>query len=76
MADFVKNADRAERARRIVKAYGQEVGQPDEDLETNLGDLLADLMHLCEVDQVDFEECLDRGELNFDEEMDDERHSR
>jgi len=74
MADFVKNADRAARARRLVNLYRKEVGhEGSEELYTSVGDLLADLRHLCEVEGLDWDEVDSDGETNFEEELADER---
>ncbi len=42
------NGVRAGFAATALKAFSVRVGDQNEDLETNLGDLLADLMHLCD----------------------------
>jgi hypothetical protein len=41
-----ENARRKRQAREALAAYAKVVGQQTEDRETNLLDLLADLMHL------------------------------
>lgn len=49
-------------------AFVRTTGQEDESEETNIVDLLADLMHLCEARDVSFDDCLDRARRHFADE--------
>lgn len=62
------NARRAQRARNVMDAYTLEVTKD----ESNLADLLADLMHRSHVDceAEDFNNALDRARMNFEAERD------
>jgi len=57
------NEDRAQRARNVMDAYGLEVGED----ESNLTDLLADLMHRSAIDceAENFEDALRRAYMHF-----------
>ena len=55
-----------EAARKALDAYAKAVGQEAEDRETNLLDLLADLMHLMGPEAV--EDCLRRGAMHHEAE--------
>jgi hypothetical protein len=59
----MKNSDRVKRASNLVaKAY-------NDDEETNVRDLLSDLMHLCEYRNYDFTEQLRIATDNFNAEL-------
>lgn len=60
MADLT-NRDRAEFARTALSAMADEVGGKDNDVEIQLGDLMANLMHLCDVEAINFQACVRRG---------------
>jgi hypothetical protein len=45
------NQDHADTARKAIAACGFD---PDQDLETSVSDLLADLAHLCDAESLDF----------------------
>jgi hypothetical protein len=61
-----ENARRKRQARETLAAYAKAVGQETEDRETNLLDLLADLMHLMGPEAV--EDCLRRGAMHYEAE--------
>jgi hypothetical protein len=62
------NGDRAVRAEIAVNAYwGSDAQQ--EPIGDRVSDLLADLMHLCHRDHVDFEVIFDRASRRFEEEQ-------
>ena len=61
-----ENARRKRQARETLAAYAKAVGQEAEDRETNLLDLLADLMHLMGPEAV--EDCLRRGAMHYEAE--------
>lgn len=68
------NADRAARIDVTLDAYraaqtGTKGRQPD---PQDVSDLLADLMHWCRREDVDFEDELKTAGMNFDAEIDEE----
>lgn len=63
-----RTKEHARRARKILKIYIALVGDEDEDLKTQITDLLADLMHLCKVRNQDFENPLRIARQHFSEE--------
>jgi len=52
-----------------------EATQGDGDTETNLVDLLTDLMHLAFVHDIGFNKCLDRATNHYEEEVIEENES-
>jgi len=66
-AQKAENNRRAQRARNTLDAYAVEVGVD----ESNLTDLLADLMHRSHLDceAADFEDGLRRARMHFDAEI-------
>lgn len=58
------NEDRIDTGRQIVDAYGQAMGQD----ESNLSDLLADLMHYAKSEKLDFDAEVERGRFHFEAE--------
>ena len=61
------NATRADRAYRLTLIYRQWTGGED-DPETVLGDLLADLMHNADIEGSDFDAALDRARMYYEDE--------
>ena len=69
----VTNDDRAEWAGEALRAFARKTRQLkgdrwDDDLENVVGDLLCDLMHLCDRDGVDFARVLKNARGNYKEE--------
>lgn len=62
------NNDRADIARTVTTQYMATKGS-DDDLETGITDLLADLMHLCAAQGVDFERALGLAREHFNAEV-------
>ncbi len=58
------NETRINRAITALEAYSEE----DDDLPSNVIDLLTDLMHLCKQQEIDFQGCLLSAEINFESE--------
>ena len=52
------NEQRAQRARQVVAAFTQALASDNEPLQTNITDLLADLMHLCRQEGIAFADAL------------------
>ncbi len=58
------NETRRNRAITALEAYSEE----DDDLASNITDLLTDLMHLCKQQGIEFQGCLLSAEVNFEAE--------
>lgn len=58
------NNQRAEWARKAVDAFAAEAGT--DGLETDIGDLLIDLRHLCDKEGLDWEKIADKATRYFD----------
>jgi len=70
-----KNADRADWAAAAVLKFATVTGMiENEDAETTIGDLLADLMHLCDREGVDFHTCVARASDHYEEEVSEEEN--
>ena len=63
------NATRADRAFRLTLVYRQWIGADEDDPETVLADLLADLMHNADTEGSDFDAVLDRARSHYAEEV-------
>lgn len=65
------NTTRAERALSTLVIHGSDTcgNIIEEDVETVLSDLLADIKHLCRMNDVDFDACLGRGDRHHDAEQ-------
>jgi hypothetical protein len=61
------NHDRASWAQSAIQTFAHETGMDNagEDLPTIIGDLLADLMHLCVQKELDFKGLLETAEMHF-----------
>jgi len=64
------NAQRAGWAYTALEAFANETGQLtsgdfEHDMPSVIGDLLANLMHYCEQEKIDFSLCLARGQGHF-----------
>lgn len=70
MRTFDTNADRATAGQMGLEAYAKSVNMADEEPhEMNLTDLLADLMHFCDREQIDFHSCVARAHDHYREEV-------
>ncbi len=70
------NEDRAARASDVVEYYSNKPGMdPVEDagLKSTLQDLLADMMHLADMEGLDWDSIQTMAEVYFNEEQDEER---
>ena len=61
------NNDRARWANTALSAFVNEVGDSGDE-DTNIADLLCDLMHLCDAHGFDFERVLASGRIHYDAE--------
>jgi hypothetical protein len=64
-----KNQERASWAMIAVQSFQDETGLTGDSLDTAILDLLGDLMHLCDVEGISFESCLERGKWHYDYEL-------
>lgn len=62
------NEQRAEWAAASLSTFAQEAGMENEDKQTQLTDLLADLQHLAARDGLDFAQALRMGAQHYEEE--------
>jgi hypothetical protein len=67
------NKDRAGWAHEALRRFGEITGVGDEDLKTQISDLVADLMHLAKIESVDFDDVLDSARMHYEAELDEER---
>jgi len=71
-----KQESAVERLDPLIERYRRDCGGTDEEMQTVLTDLLADLMHWASAqadeEEVDFETALDSGRMHYDREHDDE----
>lgn len=65
----VTNADRAEWARNALNAFAVQLNMQGEDFETQISDLLCDLMHLCDEGEIDWSTCVARAQDHYTEEV-------
>lgn len=56
------NPDRADRALESLVAYN------NEDIKADITDLLTDLQHLCEIEQISFSDCCAMALIHYREE--------
>lgn len=67
------NRERADWASIALDAFVAEMNMQDEDKETQLSDLLCNLMHFCDVEQIDWYRCVARAQDHYREEQAEER---
>jgi hypothetical protein len=63
------NRNRADWASIAIDAYASAVNAADEEPELNVSDLLCDLMHYCNVEQIDWHRCVARAQDHYREEV-------
>ena len=56
-----------------LQAFQDETLMDDEDNETILTDLLCDLMHLCDVERIDWSKCVALAQDHYREEVAEEK---
>jgi len=64
------NADRAGRIEGVLNTYRQEVS--GEDIDCCVTDLITDLMHWCDQNNINFAEAVDSADMHFTAEKDEE----
>lgn len=71
MIEYPTNPLRAEWARAGLAEFAVQVGldHPDESLETVIGDFLADLLHLCDLEGIYFEDMVSRARAHYEAEV-------
>jgi hypothetical protein len=67
------NRERADWASIALDAFADECNMNDEDRETQLSDLLCDLMHFCDVEEINWTACVERAYDHWREEVREER---
>jgi len=60
--------DNEMRINRAITALEAAYSGEDDDLVSNIIDLLTDLLHLCKQQEIDFQACLLSAEINFESE--------
>ncbi|MCG8381812.1 MAG: hypothetical protein MJA28_06285 [Gammaproteobacteria bacterium] len=60
------NETRAESARNAVQIHASEKGAGNEPLCSQMADLVADLMHLCMHEEIDFNEIVETSSMHFE----------
>lgn len=63
------NGDRAKWAAVAIEAFAAATHTGGEDLDTQVADLVADLHHLCDANDVSFRACLERGHAHYQAEL-------
>lgn len=65
----IQNEERSERAKQALLRYAELTGQdPDAELEDMVTDLLADMLHMAQEQELNFEDCLRWAYEHYDEE--------
>ncbi|MGO9021804.1 MAG: hypothetical protein ACLQVJ_25995 [Syntrophobacteraceae bacterium] len=60
--------DNAMRISRAITALEAAYSEEGDDLVSKISDLLADLMHLCRQEGIEFRRCVTVAEVNFESE--------
>jgi hypothetical protein len=60
--------DNEMRINRALTALGAAYSEEEDDLVSQINDLLTDLMHLCKQQGIGFQSCLTVAEVNFEAE--------
>ncbi len=63
------NTTRAQFAALAVRAFADRVCPGGEEIETLVGDLLANLMHLCDAAGISFDGCLGTANMHYEAEI-------
>ena len=66
------NEDRAEWAHQAIETFQAATHMQGEDDATIIGDLLANIMHYCRLNDIDFEARLANGRMHFEAEVEEE----
>lgn len=69
------NEGRADRAQSALNHFATECGETDNATSTQIGDLLGDLMHLCNREDLDFETLATTAECHYNEEVEEENET-
>lgn len=62
------NRERADWASIALDTYAETVNTPDEERELVLSGLLCDMMHYCEVEEIDWYQCVAWAQYHYREE--------
>jgi hypothetical protein len=63
------NVERSHSANEILSLFALKTGIQDEDTHTKLSDLVSDLMHLCDKEDIDFNDVLERASDHYTNEL-------
>lgn len=72
------NTDRARWAKNAIDFFAEETGlmpdieEDEREYATAVADLLSDIIHFCNQNEINFFDALDRAEMNFDAEVHEE----
>ena len=64
----MNNKQRAQSAYEAIRTFTDFGTDPDGGLETYAGDMLANIMHLCDERGIDFKKALERGTFHYESE--------
>lgn len=64
----ISNDDRAQWAALSIQLFAALTASTEESWETNLSDLIADLLHFCKKHNIDFHACMENGHGHYAEE--------
>ena len=71
------NSDRAYWALMACREFGKHTGQDTEgELEDIIGDLLANLMHLCDQEEIEFDDMVEDGRMHHTAEYAEENYEK
>lgn len=71
MADLT-NEQRAEWAYRAVQKHSQTTGSEEEEMDTQMSDLLCNMMHMADEQGLDFSEVMEQASRHYDTEVNSE----
>lgn len=66
---MVTNHERAKWAQKALDAFAEACRMVGEDTEIVISDLLCDMMHLCNFEQINWNACIDRASGHYKEEL-------
>lgn len=68
------NRERADWANTALEVFAAEIGmEGTEERDLLISDLLSDLMHLCDIEEIDLSACFDRAYGHYCEELHEEK---
>ena len=67
----MNNYERAEIAKKVLYFY-KDINPNDNDIATLAGDLIADIRHLCDKAEIDFDNIIERSNFHYKSEIEDD----